>query len=46
MAAGSGSVVAAGYNQFNGNYVFIKHAGNYVTKYLHLPSAPSTRGSE
>ncbi len=36
MAAGSGSVVAAGYNQFNGNYVFIKHAGNYVTKYLHL----------
>ncbi len=35
-AAGNGKVIEAGYNQFNGNYVFIKHNGNYTTKYLHL----------
>jgi murein DD-endopeptidase MepM/ murein hydrolase activator NlpD len=44
MASGSGSVVAAGYNQFNGNYVFIKHAGNYVTKYLHLSKRTVNKG--
>lgn len=44
MAAGGGSVVAAGYNQFNGNYVFIKHAGNYVTKYLHLSKRTVNKG--
>ncbi|MGL4716820.1 MAG: peptidoglycan DD-metalloendopeptidase family protein, partial [Aeromonas sp.] len=44
MAAGSGSVVAAGYNQFNGHYVFIKHAGNYVTKYLHLTKRSVNKG--
>ncbi|WP_421208781.1 peptidoglycan DD-metalloendopeptidase family protein [Aeromonas sp. 602396] len=44
MAAGSGNVVAAGYNQFNGNYVFIKHAGNYVTKYLHLSKRTVNKG--
>ncbi|XEI33872.1 peptidoglycan DD-metalloendopeptidase family protein [Aeromonas veronii] len=44
MAAGSGSVVAAGYNQFNGNYVFIKHAGNFVTKYLHLAKRTVNKG--
>jgi len=36
--------VAAGYNQFNGNYVFIKHAGNYVTKYLHLSKRTVNKG--
>ncbi|WP_017778451.1 peptidoglycan DD-metalloendopeptidase family protein [Aeromonas dhakensis] len=44
MAAGGGSVVAGGYNQFNGNYVFIKHAGNYVTKYLHLSKRTVNKG--
>lgn len=44
MAAGTGQVVAAGYNQFNGNYVFIKHAGNYVTKYLHLTKRTVNKG--
>ncbi|MEG0006434.1 MAG: peptidoglycan DD-metalloendopeptidase family protein [Aeromonas sp.] len=44
MAAGGGSVVAAGYNQFNGNYVFIKHAGNFVTKYLHLSKRTVNKG--
>ncbi|PTT52349.1 peptidoglycan DD-metalloendopeptidase family protein [Aeromonas sp. HMWF014] len=44
MAAGSGQVVAAGHNQFNGNYVFIKHAGNFVTKYLHLSKRTVDKG--
>ena len=35
-AAGDGTVQQAGYNQFNGNYVFIRHSNTYVTKYLHL----------
>ncbi|MGL5302220.1 MAG: peptidoglycan DD-metalloendopeptidase family protein [Aeromonas sp.] len=44
IAAGSGSVIAASYNQFNGNYVFIKHAGNFVTKYLHLAKRTVNQG--
>ncbi|MCD9514083.1 peptidoglycan DD-metalloendopeptidase family protein [Photobacterium carnosum] len=35
-AAGDGMVMESSYNQFNGNYVFIRHNGNYVTKYLHM----------
>ncbi|MFV0574349.1 MAG: peptidoglycan DD-metalloendopeptidase family protein [Vibrio sp.] len=35
-AAGDGVVEKAGYNQFNGNYVFVRHNGTYLTKYLHL----------
>ncbi|CAM2838017.1 peptidoglycan DD-metalloendopeptidase family protein [Shewanella amazonensis] len=35
-AAGAGKVIEAGYNQYNGNYVFIRHNGTYTTKYLHL----------
>ncbi len=35
-AAGDGIVDKAGYNQFNGNYVFIRHSSTYITKYLHL----------
>lgn len=35
-AAGSGTVTIASYNQFNGNYVFIRHNSTYTTKYLHL----------
>lgn len=35
-AAGDGVVMESSYNQFNGNYVFIRHNGNYVTKYLHM----------
>lgn len=35
-AAGKGRVTASGYNKANGNYVFIQHGGQYVTKYLHL----------
>jgi len=36
QASGSGTVTASGYNQYNGNYIFIKHGERYVTKYLHL----------
>lgn len=35
-AAGKGRVIKSGYNQYNGNYVFIKHNETYTTKYLHL----------
>lgn len=36
MASGDGKVIKAGYNRFNGNYVFIRHGATYVTKYLHM----------
>lgn len=36
FAAGDGRVVEAGYNNANGNYVFIQHGQQYTTKYLHL----------
>lgn len=35
-AAGDGRVAKAGYTSTNGNYVFIQHGDQYVTKYLHL----------
>ncbi|MGC9422927.1 peptidoglycan DD-metalloendopeptidase family protein [Vibrio sp.] len=35
-AAGDGVVEKSSYNQFNGNYVFIRHSNTYLTKYLHL----------
>ncbi len=35
-AAGDGIVEKAGYNKFNGNYVFIRHSNTYITKYLHM----------
>lgn len=35
-AAGKGRVIKSAYNQYNGNYVFIKHNDTYTTKYLHL----------
>jgi len=36
FAAGDGRVVKAGYSRANGNYVFVQHGEQYVTKYLHL----------
>lgn len=36
FAAGDGRVSESGFNQANGNYVFIAHGTAYVTKYLHL----------
>lgn len=35
-AAGDGVVMQSSYNKFNGNFVFIRHNGNYITKYLHM----------
>jgi len=35
-AAGDGRVVSSGYSRANGNYVFIQHANNIKTHYLHL----------
>ena len=36
MASGNGKVIESGYSKYNGNYVFIQHGSQYVTKYLHL----------
>ncbi len=36
VAAGNGRVIKSSYNRFNGNYVFIQHGNNIVTKYLHF----------
>jgi murein DD-endopeptidase MepM/ murein hydrolase activator NlpD len=36
FAAGDGRVIKAGYSRANGNYVFIQHGEQYVTRYLHL----------
>lgn len=35
-AAGDGRVSKAGYSKANGNYVFIKHGEQFLTRYLHL----------
>ncbi len=36
FSVGDGRVSRAGYSKANGNYVFIKHGAQYITKYLHL----------
>ena len=36
FAAGDGKVIKAGYTKANGNYLFIAHGEQYVTRYLHL----------
>jgi len=43
-AAGDGKVVEAGYTRANGNYVFIQHGNNIVTRYLHLSRKTVSRG--
>ena len=35
-ASGDGQVIESSYNRANGNYIFIRHGNNIVTKYLHL----------
>ncbi|MBE1286156.1 MAG: peptidoglycan DD-metalloendopeptidase family protein [Alteromonadaceae bacterium] len=44
VSAGKGRVVEAGYNRFNGNYVFIQHGDRYMTKYLHLHTKKVKKG--
>ncbi|NRD72954.1 peptidoglycan DD-metalloendopeptidase family protein [Shewanella sp. VB17] len=43
-AAGKGRVIKSAYNQYNGNYVFIKHNDTYTTKYLHLKKRKVKQG--
>ncbi len=43
-AAGDGKVIKAGYDKYNGNYIFIQHGERYVTKYLHLSKKKVKRG--
>ncbi len=43
-AAGDGKVIKAGYDKYNGNYVFIQHGEKYVTKYLHFSKRKVRRG--
>lgn len=35
-AAGDGRVIKSGYTSANGNYLFVQHGDQYVTRYLHL----------
>ena len=44
FAAGDGRVSKAGYSKANGNYVFIQHGEQYVTKYLHLHKRKVKKG--
>ncbi|MFY8348978.1 peptidoglycan DD-metalloendopeptidase family protein [Pseudoalteromonas sp. SSM20] len=46
VSAGNGTVIKAGYNKYNGNYVFIRHGQEYVTKYLHLHKRKVKRGEK
>ncbi|MDP5039696.1 MAG: peptidoglycan DD-metalloendopeptidase family protein, partial [Paraglaciecola sp.] len=46
VAAGDGKVIEAGYNRFNGNYVFIQHGENYTTKYLHFSKSAVKNGAK
>ncbi len=43
-ASGDGTVIEAGYSRPNGNYIFIKHGNNIVTRYLHLSKKVVKRG--
>ena len=45
-AAGGGTVIKAGYSAANGNHVFIKHANNIVTKYLHFSKGMVKNGQK
>ncbi|TQV71851.1 peptidoglycan DD-metalloendopeptidase family protein [Exilibacterium tricleocarpae] len=45
-ASGSGRVIASSYNKANGNYVFIQHGNDIVTKYLHLHKRNVRKGQK
>jgi murein DD-endopeptidase MepM/ murein hydrolase activator NlpD len=44
VAAGNGKVTHSTYNKYNGNYVFIQHGNNIVTKYLHFSKRAVKKG--
>ncbi len=43
-AAGDGTVIASAYSAPNGNYVFIRHTNDIVTKYLHFSRKAVKKG--
>jgi murein DD-endopeptidase MepM/ murein hydrolase activator NlpD len=43
-AAGEGTVIRSDYSRANGHHVFIKHANNIQTKYLHFTKRAVKRG--
>jgi murein DD-endopeptidase MepM/ murein hydrolase activator NlpD len=45
VAAGSGKVIRAAYNKYNGHHVFIQHPGGIVTKYLHFSKRKVKKGA-
>jgi len=45
-AAGDGTVIQSAYSRANGNHVFIKHANNIVTKYLHFSKSVVNKGQK
>lgn len=44
VAAGNGKVTHSTYNEYNGNYVFIQHGNDIVTKYLHFSKRAVKKG--
>ncbi len=45
VAAESGTVIAAGYNAYNGNYIKIRHGNGIATMYLHCSRLLVSNGS-
>ncbi|HFQ82149.1 MAG TPA: M23 family metallopeptidase [Desulfobacterales bacterium] len=46
MCTAAGVVVAQGFSRGNGNYVFVKHAMNFETKYLHMEKTLVKKGQK
>ncbi|MEC4090859.1 peptidoglycan DD-metalloendopeptidase family protein [Pseudoalteromonas rubra] len=46
VSAGNGKVIKSDFNRLNGNYVFIQHGSQYVTKYLHLHKRHVKKGQK
>lgn len=45
-AAGAGTVIRSAYSNANGHHVFIQHANNIVTKYLHFTNRAVKQGQK
>jgi len=41
MSVGEGVIAEAGYSQYNGNYVKVRHNSTYTTQYLHMSKIAS-----
>ncbi|MFT7267631.1 MAG: murein DD-endopeptidase MepM/ murein hydrolase activator NlpD [Porticoccus sp.] len=46
LAAGDGKIIASSYNKANGNYIFIQHGQEIITKYLHLQKRKVKKGQK